>query len=82
MASGLPVIATNHGGPAHIIEHNVTGMLVPPADVLSLVGAITHLADAPDIRQRMAERARSQVERHFSIEAYVDHLQKIYEAVC
>lgn len=82
MASGLPVIATNHGGPAYIIEHGVTGILVPPADVPSLVDAITHLAEAPDIRQRMAEQARSQVEQHFSIEAYVEQLQKIYEAVC
>jgi glycosyltransferase involved in cell wall biosynthesis len=82
MASGLPVIATNHGGPAHIIEHDITGLLVPPGDVLSLVASINRLADEPAVRSQMAQRARSHVEEHFSIEAYIERVRKVYETIC
>jgi len=41
MAAGLPIVATNVGGTAGLIQHEVNGLLVPPL-------APTHLADAID----------------------------------
>ncbi|MEK6768714.1 MAG: glycosyltransferase family 4 protein [Gemmatimonadota bacterium] len=36
MASGVPVIAADAGGPREIVEHGVTGWLIPPGDVAAL----------------------------------------------
>ncbi|NQT04248.1 MAG: glycosyltransferase [Planctomycetes bacterium] len=44
LASGLPVIATNIGGPNEIITKEV-GILVPPKDVLRLAEAIDNMLD-------------------------------------
>lgn len=48
MASGLPVIARDQGGPSDIIRHDQTGYLVPPADLEAYSALVQELArDAP-----------------------------------
>jgi glycosyltransferase involved in cell wall biosynthesis len=69
MAAGIPVVATNAGGVPEIVEHGVTGMLVPMGDAESMAAAIgTLLAEAP-LAARIALDGRRHVEAHFSIEA-------------
>ena len=69
MASGLPVISTDCGGPATIVSHNENGLLVPIGDIASFAEAIKSLLTRPDIREDMGRVARQKVESHFSIEA-------------
>lgn len=58
MAAGLPVVAADAGGPAEILSHDVTGLLVPPGDVAALAAALRRLAAEPETRQRLAVAAR------------------------
>lgn len=62
MALGVPVVAANAGGPAEIVEHEVTGLLFPPGDVEALGHALVRLASDPVLRRRLRaagpERAR------------------------
>jgi glycosyltransferase involved in cell wall biosynthesis/predicted metal-dependent phosphoesterase TrpH len=55
-ASGLPVVAVAEGGPCSIVEDGVTGLLCPP-DAGALAGAVLKLAQAPLLRERLAQRA-------------------------
>src|SRR5262249_57484052 len=54
MAMGKAVIATDLGGPREIIEHGVSGFLVPPGDAVALAAAVETLIADPSV----AESAR------------------------
>ncbi len=65
MASGLPVIATEHGGFPEAIQSGESGLLVPEnrADLLA-EAALAVLGDA-ELRARLAEGGRRAVEAKF-----------------
>jgi glycosyltransferase involved in cell wall biosynthesis len=67
MARGLPVIASNTGGPAEILEHEVNGLLIEPGDARALAGAIAALLASPRKRARLAGAARRTVQERFTI---------------
>ena len=58
MASGLPVVARDEGGPSEIIVDQKTGYLIPPHDLESFVAHIERLARNPDLRAAMSVTAR------------------------
>ncbi len=63
MATGVPVIAYDRGGPAEIVNDGETGFVVPPDDVEALVDAVARIGSIERIR------CRQRVEEHFSTEA-------------
>ncbi|KAJ6783810.1 hypothetical protein PWT90_02926 [Aphanocladium album] len=58
MASGVPVIARDEGGPSDIVAHGETGFLVAPNDLDEFVGKAVLLATDKAVRNRMSEAAR------------------------
>jgi glycosyltransferase involved in cell wall biosynthesis len=61
-ASGLPVIASDAGGPKETLKDGVTGIVTRRRDVDSLGAAICDLVSQPERRQEMAAQARHHVE--------------------
>jgi len=55
MASGCPVVA---GGSREYCRDGFNCLLVPPGSPSALAGAITHLAQRPEVRRRLAEGGR------------------------
>ena len=43
MAAGLAVVASDAGGPAEVITHEVDGLLYPPGDVAALAVLLRRL---------------------------------------
>lgn len=68
MASGIPVVGTNVGGVSELIEHGVTGLIVPPADAVALKNAILRCIEDTELRMRMREAGRAFVEKEFNLE--------------
>ena len=68
MATELAVISTQVGGIPEIVENEVNGLLVPPANEEALTQAITRLMDDPVLRKRLGVNARKRVEQQFDIE--------------
>jgi len=62
LASGLPVIAPNQGGPIDIVDHGVTGFLYTPGDRADLAGYVETLATDDLLRRSFARAARKAVE--------------------
>ncbi|KAI1103825.1 glycosyltransferase family 4 protein [Jackrogersella minutella] len=59
MASGVPVIARDEGGPSDIIEHGKTGYLVRPSDMEDFVQKVLKLGRDKTTRKQFALAARS-----------------------
>jgi glycosyltransferase involved in cell wall biosynthesis len=82
MAVGLPVIATNWGGPADYLNSSC-GILVEPASkegfVKGLTDAMLKLAQSPELRQSMGCAGRERVRQHFDWERKVDRILEIYQ---
>jgi glycosyltransferase involved in cell wall biosynthesis len=81
MAIGLPVIATNWGGPADYLDESC-GILVDPTSKEEFIGglaaAMTKLALSPDLRHSMGQAAQQRVRQHFDWEVKADKILKIY----
>jgi glycosyltransferase involved in cell wall biosynthesis len=79
MAAGLPVISTSIAGIPEMVEHNVTGELVPLNDPRALATAIeriiTDLSRARQLGARGLEVARAK----FSIVTSVQSLLGIFD---
>jgi UDP-glucose:tetrahydrobiopterin glucosyltransferase len=69
MATGVPVIAYDRGGPAEIVADGETGFVVPADDVEALVGAVERIGSIERIR------CRQRVEEHFSAVALAERTE-------
>jgi len=65
MAMARPLVATDVGGAREILEHGVTGVVVPPADPETLASAILSVLEDPVGARAMGERAREAVRARF-----------------
>jgi colanic acid/amylovoran biosynthesis glycosyltransferase len=78
MASGLPVVTTQHSGISELVEDGVSGFLVPEYDIDALAEKLQYLIDNPRVWPDMGRAGRIQVEEHFNNEKLNDRLVNIY----
>ena len=62
MACGCPVIATEHTGAENLFTHGEEGYIVPIRRPDAIAAHLQHLADHPDERARMGQRALQKVQ--------------------
>jgi phosphatidylinositol alpha 1,6-mannosyltransferase len=80
MASGLPVVAPDAGGPRELVHHERTGFLVPPGPEGPLRAAVVRLRDDPALRQAFGRAGRRAVQGR-TWPAICDELLLHYRAV-
>ena len=73
-----PVIASALGGITDIVEHERSGLLVPPADPEALAGAIERLMDDPGLAGRLGEQGRRINAERFDWERILDAYLALY----
>jgi glycosyltransferase involved in cell wall biosynthesis len=81
MAAGRPVVATAVGANPDVLEHGVTGMLVPPDDDAALAWSIGKLLREPATARRMGEAARCVARERYSREAMVGRFEDFYQGL-
>lgn len=78
MASGLPVVATHHGGIPEVIQDGVNGLLCAERDARALADALLDLAEDPSLYFRLSEQAAASVRAQFSAEQQIAAIEEIY----
>jgi glycosyltransferase involved in cell wall biosynthesis len=81
MACGLPVVATDWGGPADYLD-STCGILVPPTSrdalVAGFAAALGRLAVEPELRAKLGQAGRKRARSEFDWEVKVDRMLEIY----
>ena len=65
MSYGVPVVASDIGGITDIVEHETSGLLVPPGDPAALAQALERLARDPALASRLGAAGEQRVRRAF-----------------
>jgi glycosyltransferase involved in cell wall biosynthesis len=81
-ATGVPVIGTAIAGISQLVEHEITGLLVPVGEPVSLANALERICEDPEFAQRMASMARQVVSEKFSARRMADDFQEEYRRLC
>ncbi len=80
MALGLPVVSTTAGSIPEVIEHEQSGLLVPPGDATALAAAVRGLIDEPARARALGEAARARVRERFTWQAVAARFEALYAA--
>lgn len=76
-ASGLPVVATRHGGIPDVVMDDETGLLVEEQDVAGMARQMLRLLRDPALAASLGGAARRRVGAHFSAERSIARLWTI-----
>lgn len=79
MACGVPVVATDVGAVAEVVDDGVTGHVVPPLDPEAIAEATLRLLRDPDQRERMGRAGRQAAVERFSVERCAETHLRAYD---
>jgi glycosyltransferase involved in cell wall biosynthesis len=79
MAQGVPAVVTDVGGMPELVEHGVSGLVVPPRDDAALAEALRTLADDPALRARMGRAATERIGSAFHIRTTILKMRALLE---
>ena len=78
MAMGVPVIATNIGGPPEVVQEGITGFLVPPGDAKAMADKIQLLMGDAELGWRLGGAGPRRVKERFSIGEMMGKIESLY----
>lgn len=78
-AAGTPVIASNHGAMAEIVEHGGTGLLFRPGDAVALSAQVRELMSAPNHVAAMRRACRQEYLSKYTGQRNYELLMSIYD---
>lgn len=79
MATGLPVVATLHGGIPEAVTHERDGLLVPEKDAAALHAALERITSDWDFCQSFGHAAAAAVRQEFEQSRSIAKLEAIYD---
>jgi glycosyltransferase involved in cell wall biosynthesis len=78
MAMKKPVVALANGGAPEVVDDGKSGLLSAPDDLDALSGNLLRLLRDPDLRNRMGEYGRRQVETRFTARRMAEDTARVY----
>jgi glycosyltransferase involved in cell wall biosynthesis len=81
MAAGVPVISTTVSAIPELIENEVSGLIVAPADPEALASAIGRMLDSGNLQSRCIEGGKKNVDREFSEEVNAEKLSLLFKYI-
>ena len=81
MACGLPIVTTNVGGAAEIVQSARCGWWCAPGDTGGLAQGMCSATACADLEEK-GERARSWATRLYSVERMAEQYEQLFEEIC
>ena len=81
MAQGRPIVASRVSAIPEVVQHNETGLLVPPRDVNALADALGHLLSDADTRRQFGEAAKQRLETVFHVDKMAKDTVSLYSLI-
>ncbi len=81
MGMGLPVVSTAVGGIPDLIEHRVTGFLLPSGDVARLSRQLSALSSDFTLSRQVGEAGRRQVLARYSLDRMASEYESLYSSL-
>jgi glycosyltransferase involved in cell wall biosynthesis len=78
MAAGRPVVVTDAGALAELVDHGRCGIVVARADVAALAAGIGRLLDGPVFARALGNAGRERALARHGLTAWVDRLIRLY----
>ena len=78
MATGLPCIATCHGGIPEAVTHLESGILVPESDLAGIQHWLERLTADDRLRKSLGKRAAQTIKEKFDLTTQIEKLEEIY----
>lgn len=79
MAAGVPVVSTDVGGVADVVQHGVSGLLAPMDDDAAVADHILALLAAPETRRTMGQHGRTKVGATYDAGRLVHDIETLYD---
>ncbi len=80
MAS-LPVVATQVGEVAEILNHGIAGLLVSPSNPNEFAKAMLHILRSDDVAKQYAEKLHSRVMASYTTDSVINSICEVYEQI-
>jgi len=81
MAAGVPVVASQVGGLAEVVEHDKTGVYVYPRSADSIAWGVERVLSDPGYRDWLVKNAYEAIQDRFSWEAVAKQTVDVYKRV-
>jgi colanic acid/amylovoran biosynthesis glycosyltransferase len=78
MSAGVPVVATRIAGIPELVEHERTGLLVPPGDAGLLAEQVARLLNDPQLAGRLLAAAKQKVADEFNVHTEAGRLFELF----
>lgn len=79
MAYGICPVVTNVGGLPEMVEHGISGYVIPPKNPAAIADAIFSLYLNPEEKARLGKGARERIRTHFNVARTVDEHRSLFE---
>jgi glycosyltransferase involved in cell wall biosynthesis len=79
--SGLPVVATLHGGIPEVVEEGVTGFLLPEDDVDAMAEAMARFAVDPSLAGQLGKAGRQRALGRFTVRHHLEQVTALLHRV-
>jgi len=81
MQFNLPLISTDEGAIAEIIDDNETGYLVNKRDSVDFANKIQLLIENPSLRKNMGEKGKTKFEREYTLSHFEQNMARILHKI-
>jgi glycosyltransferase involved in cell wall biosynthesis len=78
MSCALPVIVSQIPGNTDVVEHEKSGLLVPPNDAVALAISMAFLLERHELRSSLGTKARQVVNERYSLDSVAEQYISLY----